>query len=71
MMIDDGSIRSRLMSGSSAEQRAGREASGVGDEARLAQLVAMEFAEAIDRLLEQLRRRMLDAVGGAELRRIS
>ncbi len=32
--------------------------------------MAMEFAEAVNRLLEELRRRMIDAVSGAELRGI-
>src|SRR5467141_1342963 len=49
------------------EQRAGRETSGGCDESRLAKFLAMEFAESVDRLLEELRCGMINAVGRAEL----
>ena len=51
------------------EQRAGREASGDWPPGAPREALPMEFAQAVHRLLEQLRRGMLDAVGGAVLRR--
>src|SRR5208337_2991080 len=44
------------------EQRAGRKTSGVRDHARLAKFMAMELAQPVNRLLEEIWRGMLDAV---------
>src|SRR4029077_3541775 len=52
------------------EQRAGRKASGSRDQPCLAKFLAVELAKSVHRLLEKLRRRMIDSVGCAELRGI-
>ena len=58
------------MSGSDTEQRTRRVASRIGDDPSLSQFAAMKFAEAVNRLLKQIGRRMVRAVSRAIGRRI-
>jgi len=68
MMIDDGSIKSRRISGNSASNAPVGKHPGSRDQPCLAQFLAIGTpAESVNRLFEELRRGMIEPVSRSEL----